>query len=381
MQFKNILGHQSIKSYLIDSVKRNRISHAQLFLGIEGNGSLALAIAYAQYINCLNKQESDSCGLCSSCLKTTKLIHPDLHFSFPFIAKKKEDVSTLYMEEWRKAVLDYPYLNLDTWMRYLSADNKQMNINIAETHNIIKKLSLKSFEGEYKILILWLPEFLDREGNALLKLIEEPPAKTIFILVSQNTEKILPTILSRTQLVKIPNYSSLEIQEYLQQNKINCSEARAKELSLMAEGNLQRAILALEENVDGFFNLFIDWFRAIVTDRGIQIIKKIEEEFPKLGRENQKSFLIYAIHMFRQVVFTKHGLVQLVHLDTQEMEFAQRLADLYSLDQLETAINLFEESHYNIERNANSKILFLDLSLQLVLIFKFQMFPRGTLYI
>src|SRR5690606_1314323 len=190
MRFKEIVGHQSIKEQLVNTVKNNRVSHAQLFLGPEGSGSLALAVAYAQYINCENRLENDSCGQCPSCRKYDKLIHPDLHFSYPFFAKGAEDVATNYIESWRQAFLSNPYLGLDHWRQQLEAGNKQANINIAEAHDIIKKLSLKAFEAEYKVLIMWLPEYLDIQGNALLKLIEEPPAKTLFLLVAENQDKI-----------------------------------------------------------------------------------------------------------------------------------------------------------------------------------------------
>src|ERR1700744_2084820 len=215
MQFNQIVGQEAVKQRLINTVAENRVSHAQLFLGPEGSGSLALAVAYAQYLSCENKRPDDSCGECSSCRKYQKLVHPDLHFSYPFFAKHKEDTATTFIEQWREAFLNSPYLTLDAWRGYLDAENKQANINIAECHQIIKKLSFKPFESAYKILILWLPEFLDKEGNALLKIIEEPQPNTLFLLVAQNQDQILNTILSRTQLVKIPALGYDEIREHL----------------------------------------------------------------------------------------------------------------------------------------------------------------------
>jgi len=380
MQFQNIKGHEEIKNRLIHSVQNDRISHAQLFLGPEGNGGLAMAFAYAQYINCHHPTDKDSCGDCSSCRKMKKIIHPDIHFSFPFIAKKGSDISSAYLGEWREAFLSHPYLTLDTWRNYLSAENKQVNINVTEAHDIIKKLSLKSFEANYKVLILWLPEFLDKSGNTLLKLIEEPPPKTLFLLVSQNTEKILPTILSRTQLLKIPAYKSKEIQENLT-NTYDVEPSRATELSLIADGNMHKAILSLEKEQKGFFGLMISWLRDVVTDNGAKFIAKSEEEFPSLGRENQKSFLLYAIHMFRQVMLYQQNLERLVHLGKEEMSFVRNFSALYEHEQLEAAIKIFEDAFYHVERNANTKILFLDVSLQLVLIFKFHSLPKGAQYI
>lgn len=380
MQFKDIVGHQDVKSLLVSSVNNNRISHAQLFFGPEGNGALSLALAYAQFISCEDKLENDSCGVCASCRKISKIIHPDLHFSFPFFANRKEDVCSSFMEEWRTAFSENPYLNLDTWRSYLNAANKQANINIAEAHDIIKKLSLKSFESEYKILIMWLPEFLDQQANALLKLIEEPPEKTVFLLVAENTEKILSTVLSRTQLIKVNKYSHREIADYLvKEHKID--EGKATEVSFIADGDMHAALSLLHEKESQFFNLLISWLRHIVQDSGSDFIKQCEEDFPKLGRENQKSFLLYAIHILRQTVLIQNSLQNLVFLPAAELDFAEKLAKNYSLKQLEHFVELLEQTHYNVERNANPKVLFLDLSLQLVLIFKYHTFPKGTQYI
>lgn len=380
MQFKDIIGHHTLKAHLVQTVKDNRVSHAQLFLGPEGSGSLALAIAYAQYINCEQKSENDSCGACSSCRKYQKLIHPDLHFSYPFFASGEKDVATTYLEEWRTAFLDNPYMGLDYWRHQLEAGNKQANINIAEAHDIIKKLSFKAFEAEYKVLVMWLPEYLNTQGNALLKLIEEPPEKTLFLLVSENQDRILNTIISRTQLVKIPKFSHGDIKQYLIEEKA-IPEQQANEIAFIADGNVQTAVDLIEEDTNPYFNLLIQWLRFIVTDSGLNIIRFCEEDFPRLGRENQKNFLLYTINVFRQILLTQAGLSQLVLLQGQELDFVQKFSDNFKGEQLEVAINLLEKTHYKVERNANPKILFLDLSLQLVLIFKYQTFPQGTQYI
>ncbi len=380
MQFNRIIGHQALKQQLISTVKENRVSHAQLFLGPEGSGSLALAVAYAQYINCENKQEQDSCGTCPSCLKYEKLIHPDLHFSYPFFAKKAEETASTYMEEWRKAFLENPYLSLTHWRSQLEAENKQANINIAEAHDIIKKLSLKAFEAEYKVLIMWLPEYLDTQGNALLKLIEEPPAKTLFLLVAENQDKILNTIISRTQLVKVNKLNHEELSSYLIQEK-NIDPTRANEIAFIADGNIQEAIDQLAEDSNANFDMLIRWFRFIVTDSGLNIIELCEEELSKLGRENQKIFLIYSINMLRQIVLAQNGLSAMLFLKGQELEFVQKFSEITQPEQLTVAIDLLEKTHYSVERNANPKILFLDLSLQLVLLFKYNTFPQGTQYI
>lgn len=381
MQFKEILGHKEIKSHLINSVRNNRVSHAQLFLGPSGSGSLALAIAYAQYINCEHKSVDDSCSICASCRKYQRLIHPDLHFSYPFFAKGKDETAKDYMDIWRTTVLRDPYLTLPHWRDQLDAGNKQANINIAEAHDIIKKLSLKSFEAEYKVLIMWLPEYLDNQGNALLKLIEEPPEKTLFLLVAENQDKIINTIISRTQLVKINKVSHQELKDYLIQEK-QIPAAKAHDISSIADGNIHDALaLSMHQDENTNFTTFVEWMRYIVTDRGAEFINLCEDRLAKMGREHQKSFLLYAIHMLRQIILLQQGLRQIVYIQEEELKFVERFSELYSHDQLSAAIQLFEKTHYGIERNGNPKILFLDLSLQLVLIFKYQTFPQGTQYI
>ena len=375
MLFKEIGGQEAVKRHLINTVQENRVSHAQLFLGPEGSGSLPLAVAYAQYLNCENRQPTDSCGECASCRKYNKLIHPDLHLSYPFFAKHKEDTAATYAEAWRKAFLSNPYMGIGYWRDQLDAENKQANINIAEAHHIIKKLSLKAFEAKYKVLIMWLPEYLDTQGNALLKLIEEPPENTLFLLVAENPDKILNTIISRTQLVKINRLDNASVSRYLV-GMHGVSEHQANEIAFISNGNLQQAINLLGEDNNGYFNLMVRWLRYCVMDAGADIIKACEDELSKLGRENQKSFLLYAINMMRQAVLLKAGMLQMIHLPAAELDFVQKFGKHYQLGQVEETVRLLEEAHYHIERNANPKILFLDLSLQLVLIFKYQTFRR-----
>jgi len=386
MQFKDIVGQEALKKKLIHMVQSNRVSHAQLFLGPTGTGSLALAIAYAQYLNCENKQESDSCGSCSSCRKYNKLIHPDLHFSYPFFAKKKDETAMDYIEQWRSIFLKNPYLSLDNWRHHLGEETKQANINIAECHQIIKKLSLKSFEGDFKVLIMWLPEFLDKQGNALLKLIEEPPTNTLFLLVAENQDQILTTILSRTQLIKVNKLKENEVSEYLIL-KEGLNEERAKQIAYISDGNIQKAQALVGVEKDGkesklnHLDLIKTWMNACVTDNGLNIIDFVENRIAKLGRENQKSFLLYAINMMREAMLLKENLHQLVFLPEAEMIFADKFSNRYNLIQLEAVVDEFEKASYHIERNANPKILFLDVSLQIVLFLRYQTLPKGTQYI
>ncbi|MEJ5993922.1 hypothetical protein WG904_05755 [Pedobacter sp. Du54] len=380
MQFKEIIGQEYIKTHLIQTVKENRVSHAQLFLSSEGSGALPLAIAYAQYINCQDKSELDSCGVCSSCRKYEKYIHPDLHFSYPFFASKDVKIAVDVLEEWRNMLLDDPYFNLDIWRSKLNAENKQANINIAECHDIIKKLSYKAFEADTKVLIMWLPEFLDKEGNALLKIIEEPPANTLFILVAQNQEQILSTILSRTQLIKIPKLNDTEIEQYLL-NHAQLMQHQAEEYSFLSDGNLIDAKLVLTNTPNNNASYFAEWLRMGFGNK-VPAMISFTETAASWGRENQKNFLKYGINFLRECSLLLSGGDELVKLPPQILEVAIKLStNVLNLAMVEALIIELEKAHYHIERNANPKILFLDVSLQLVKIIKFKSLPKGTQYI
>ncbi|WP_295648161.1 hypothetical protein [uncultured Mucilaginibacter sp.] len=380
MQFSTIIGQQEIKQRLVNTVKENRVSHAQLFLGPEGSGSLALAVAYAQYVSCEDKQENDSCGVCSSCRKYQKLVHPDLHFSYPFFAKKSDETALNYIEEWRDAFLANLYLSLDIWRSYLQAENKQANINIAECHQIIKKLGFKPFESPYKILILWLPEYLDKEGNALLKIIEEPQPNTLFLLVAQNQDQILNTILSRTQLVKIPRLKDEVIKEYLIAEH-NQTEHAATEIAFLSSGNLTEALAMLGENENSFHDMFVNWLRMCYANKKGSDILSFVDELAKIGRENQKNFMRYGISYIRECCMILAGASNLVHLPADELDTAQKMTKVMSLPMAEAIGNILEKAHYHVERNANPKILFLDVSLQLVSVLNFKIIPQGNQYI
>ncbi|MBB6108567.1 DNA polymerase-3 subunit delta' [Mucilaginibacter lappiensis] len=379
MQFKDIVGQEAVKQRLVNTVNENRVSHAQLFLGPEGSGSLALAVAYAQFLSCENKQPDDSCGECSSCRKYQKLMHPDLHFSYPFFAKHKDDTALTFIEQWREAFTTNPYLSLDAWRGYLEAENKQANINIAECHQIIKKLSFKPFESVYKILILWLPEYLDKEGNALLKIIEEPQPNTLFILVAQNQDQILNTILSRTQLIKIPCLTYEEIKQHLLTGH-NQTEDAAAEIAYLSNGNLTEALTMLQQDNKGYHNLFVQWLRLCFGNKGLEVLTFVDQ-FAKMGRENQKNFLRYGISFIRECCLLMAGAGNLVHLPAKELETAQKMTQVLSIDKAQYISDELEKAHYHVERNANPKILFLDVSLQIIKILNLKTIPQGSQYI
>jgi DNA polymerase-3 subunit delta' len=380
MQFKDIIGQEAVKQQLIQTVTDNRVSHAQLFLSTEGTGALPLAIAYAQYINCLDKSLEDSCGECSSCRKYVRYIHPDLHFSYPFFASKDVRIAVDVLDEWRSILLEDPYFDLDIWRSKLSADNKQANINIAECHDIIKKLSYKAFEGKTKVLIMWLPEYLDKEGNSLLKLIEEPPADTLFILVANNQEQILTTLLSRTQILKIPRLADETIARYLMEHD-GLLEEKAVEYSFLAGGNLIEAKQLVAQAQNENAGKFAEWLRMGYGNKVPDLIN-FTEQAAGWGRENQKNFIKYGISFLRACCLLLSGAEALVKLPPSTLDTAKKLsAHVLDLNMAEAIISEMEQAHYHIERNANPKILFLDVSLQLVKIIKFKTLPKGTQYI
>ena len=379
MQFSEIVGQKEVKEHLIRTVAENRVSHAQLFLGPEGSGNFALALAYAQYISCNERLADDSCGVCSSCRKYSKLIHPDLHFSYPFFRGGEKEDSMTDLEEWRDLVLNNPYFNLDEWRERLDAQNKQPNINKAECMNILHRLSLKPFESEYKAMIIWLPEYLKNEGNRLLKTLEEPAEKTLIILVAQNQDQLLNTIISRTQLVKIPALSHADIREHLLKTR-DISESKAAQTAYLSEGNLTAALNFLKEDDNDNFRLLSGWMRMTFADRGAAIFEFVEE-VSKIGRESQKNLLKYGINIIRECIMVLSNTNELVHLPTAELDFVNNFSKHLDFAKAEALINEMDKAHYHIERNANPKILFLDVSLQFVKILKFNTLPAGTQYI
>ena len=283
------------------------------------------------------------------------------------------------LDEWRDLVLTNPYFNLDEWRERLDAQNKQPNINKAECMNILHRLSLKPFESEYKAMIIWLPEYLKNEGNRLLKTLEEPAEKTLIILVAQNQDQLLNTIISRTQLVKIPALSQAEIKEYLLKTK-DITETKAAQIAYLSEGNLTAALSFLKEDDNDNFRLFSGWMRMTFADKGPLIFDFVEEA-SKIGRESQKNLLKYGISLIRECIMILSEASALVHLPGSELDFVTNFSKHLNLAKAEALVNEMDKAHYHIERNANPKILFLDVSLQFVKILKFNTLPAGTQYI
>lgn len=376
MLFSQIIGHEDIKKKLIQSVKENRIAHAQLFLGPEGTGKLALAIAYAQYINCTNKRENDSCGECPSCKKFNALAHPDLHFIFPSTTNKnvkKDPESDLFLTEWREYLTSCDcYASLPNWYNALDIENKQGLINVRDASTIIRKLNLKSYEAEYKVVIIWMAERLNTEAsNRLLKLVEEPPEKTLFILVSENQEELLMTIRSRTVLMKIPKLTYNDVCEALV-NKFNCNAENAHNAAVLSNGNwiLATNYVDNQDEEKIYFTFFQKWMRYCFKFNAPELIDFIANDIKSLGREKQKEFLAYGLNLFHNALFINNGLINNVLLPEDEKAFLKNFAPFISNNNIDLITELFEESIRQIERNGNAQLIFLDDSFKIFNYFK-----------
>ncbi|SMD35125.1 DNA polymerase-3 subunit delta' [Reichenbachiella faecimaris] len=366
MRFADIPGLSAAKQQLIHAIKGNHVAHAQLFYGQEGSANMALALAYATYINCKNQNETDSCGTCESCTKMDKLVHPDLQFVFPVSSTKsitgKNVVSSSYLKEWRTFLNTNKYGTLVDWSAHYGAENKQANISKEESRNIIKSLTLKSFEAEYKVMIIWLPEYMNiSAANGILKILEEPAEKTLFLLVTCEYEKLLTTILSRCQLFKVPAFSDEELQQYLVDNK-GVEAEKAKKIAALAEGSLSAAVENIDSTEDDAHVMFRDWMRQCWI-KDFTSLNGTNESFSKLSKTAQKLFLQYALNMMRQAVVSEYLVDEKEKLNESEKDFAVKFGKALTTHKLERISEEFSKAHYHLERNANVKILFLDLSL------------------
>lgn len=366
MQFKEVIGQEYLKQKLIEEVQHDRISHAQLFLGPEGCGNLTLALAYAQYINCENKQESDSCGVCSSCLKASKLIHPDIHYAFPVISKKpgKASISNDFINEWRTFIEEGTYQNVYQWLQHIQADNKQGNITVDECREIIRKLSLKTYEGKNKIMIIWMPEYLGHIGNVLLKIIEEPTDDTIFLLVAEDMDKILNTIISRTQLIKVPPIADHAIEAKINKS-FNFDSNEAKRIAYLSDGNYREALEIIQEESNINAGVLKEWLNGCYKKNHIAITNWVDE-IAREGREKQKNFLKYLTFILRESIilpFDQDKTLQ--RSGGEEAKMAQTINQLLGIENTYQFVKEIDKAHARIERNANPKILFLNLSIHL----------------
>ena len=371
MLFKEIIGNNSVKKQLIEAINNNRISHAQLFSGKSGSAKLALALAYAQFLNCENKSAVDSCGNCSSCLKFNNLSHPDLHLIVPVlkINNIKSPVSDHFIGQWRDFIAYNYYGSLNGWIDSFGTENKtgqQGTIYKDEANNIHKKLSLKNYEAEYRIVLIWMPERMNLEAsNKLLKLFEEPPKGTIFLLVTEDINQLLPTIISRLQTIKIPDFTAEDIVGYFGEQVVSLE--KAKQLRNLTNADLGKITQILEDK-ESELDLFSDfslWMR-LAYKMDVQGISKWVDELSVKGRKQQKLFLSYAIKMVRECLIYNFASNSLLKTNENEFAFLTKFSPFIHEENSVLITEKLEESIKAINRNANAKILFFELSLQMV---------------
>ncbi|MDR2358301.1 MAG: DNA polymerase III subunit delta [Prevotellaceae bacterium] len=376
MLFQSVIGQIELKRQLTQTVREGRIAHTQLFWGGEGCGALPLALALAQYIHCPNRTEEDACGVCPACNKMQKLIHPDVHFAVPVnstkeITSDKKPVTEHFLAQWREALSGNPYLTEQEWYKMLGTENKQGNISVHEASRIIEKINYKPFEAEYKIMIIWLPERMNvQAANRLLKLIEEPPDKTLFFLVSEDIMRIIATIRSRTQQVRLPPIEEDALAKKLQE-QFSLPEAHARKLARAAAGSYSEALRLVqsEKETDEHFERFATLMRTAYAANGLALMNWAEDA-AKWGREQQKSFLIYAERLIRESFTLNKQAGDVVYLLGEEEMFAKNIAPFVNERNVANIYNAFNIAIAHLAQNGNAKILFTDLALQITRLIK-----------
>ncbi len=376
MKFKDIIGQEEVKERLRKSVAENKVAHTQLFLGNEGSGSLPLAIAFAQYINCANKKDGDSCGVCPSCVKYQSYAHPDLHFIFPTITAEgiKEPKSELYQDIWRENIIEQNgYVSQDSWNKKLGVSgNKQSIIYSRDASDIINILNVKSYEAEYKVVIIYLAEKLHiSASNKLLKTLEEPPEKTLIIMVSERYELIIPTVRSRAQLLKIPPLKDEDIQNALIEKEIlSADDTALSNIVALAHGNWNRAV-QLAENLEEEqynFRTFRDWTRLCFKPGNFTELISFSKELARLPKNRQKNLLIFGMQVIHNSMLVHAGLKGKIKTMKEESEYVEKFAPFINDTNRDDFYSLLNDAVYHLERNVNSNILFTELSIQMVIL-------------
>lgn len=371
--FRDVIGQEAAKQRLLQEAGEGRIPHAQLFCGPEGAGKLPLALAYAKYLCCTNPGPEGACGTCPSCVKWNKLVHPDVHFMFPIVksAKGKKEVCDDYLADWRHLLMKNPYFALPHWLSAMGAENGQALIYARESDEITRKLSLKSVEGGYKITIIWLPEKMHEAcANKLLKLLEEPPEKTLFLLVSEMPEQLLSTILSRTQRFSVPRIAEADIALALR-DKYAVQSADADAIAHMANGSFVKALetISLNEENQLFFDLFVSLMR-LAWQRKIRELKQWSEQVAGLGRERQKNFLDYCQRMIRENFIYNLHQPEMNYLTRPEENFAIRFAPFVNERNVVGIMEELSEAQLHIVQNVNPRMVFFDFALKMIMLLK-----------
>lgn len=371
--FRDVIGQEAAKQRLLQEAGEGRIPHAQLFCGPEGAGKLPLALAYAKYLCCTNPGPEGACGTCPSCVKWNKLVHPDVHFMFPIVksAKGKKEVCDDYLADWRYLLMKNPYFALPHWLSAMGAENGQALIYARESDEITRKLSLKSVEGGYKITIIWLPEKMHEAcANKLLKLLEEPPEKTLFLLVSEMPEQLLSTILSRTQRFSVPRIAEADIALALR-DKYAVQSADADAIAHMVNGSFVKALetISLNEENQLFFDLFVSLMR-LAWQRKIRELKQWSEQVAGLGRERQKNFLDYCQRMIRENFIYNLHQPEMNYLTRPEENFAIRFAPFVNERNVVGIMEELSEAQLHIVQNVNPRMVFFDFALKMIMLLK-----------
>jgi DNA polymerase III subunit delta' len=380
MLFSQIPGLEALKAHLAAAVQRSHVSHALLFHGAEGGAQLAMALAFATYINCENKTDADACGSCANCSKIDRLAHPDFHFVFPTVKTKKiktDDASDNgpsnidgYMPFWREFVAKHRFGNLAIWHEIIGAEkNQQAIIPAEEARKIIQKISLKAYEGAYKIMLVWLPEMMNATAaNAILKILEEPPAKTIFLLVCNDPNKLLTTIRSRTLAIHVPTIAHEAMIPYLQESLAQPAQ-RATQIAQLADGNLLAAQQIAKSVGNDLFQYFKEWMRQCYKNDLIGLVQRADQ-FDTMDKTSQKQLIEYALGLFRSIFLGINNTSGLIKLEAEQLDFVSKFANTIQADKMDNILTQLSETHYYLERNAKAKILFMDLSLHLIRYFK-----------
>ena len=370
MLFKEIIGQQEVKGKLLSLVREDRTPHAMMLFGPEGTGKLALAVAMTQYLACNDRQEDDSCGVCPSCIKFGKLVHPDLHFVVPVLktgSMTAPPVSDDYAVEWRVALLTDLYLTESQWYESLGAENKQGIINVKESENIIRKLGFKPYESDYRMVVIWLPEKMNQPAaNKLLKLIEEPPEKTLILMVSEHTNKILPTILSRTQLFHVPPISGADLREGLMKLE-QADQQQIEDAVLRANGNMSTALQTLRQDdvEQQHFELFTELMRLSYA-RDIVQINGWVERVAGMGRERQKQVIDYSLRLLRENFILHMENDSLNYMSAKESEFSRKFSPFIHEGNVHALAEAFTLAGNHIEANGNARIILMDLSIGVI---------------
>lgn len=368
MKFADIPGLADIKARLIDSVKQNHIAHAQLFLGKAGALNLPLALAYATYLHCENRGTDDACGVCAACSKNLKYIHPDTSFVFPFRAiLKSEDPDQVKAEtfkQWRSFLLNQPFDDLTGWINVYEGEDKPTSISVETSREIIRTLSLKPFESKFKVMLIWQPELMHSSAaNAILKILEEPPPNTFFLLVSNAAEQLLPTVRSRTQTVQVPLLSDAAIDQFLSE-KHQVNEDRRSEIIQLADGNLNLAIKLISSTEDHYADKFADWMRSCFK-RDYKKLVAFADDFHDLDRLNQRNLFQYGLSLMREALLHRNGAEAISRAKSSELKFVKDFSKVMTVDKIASVNSLISTAHYHLERNGSAKMIFLDLSLQI----------------